>query len=145
MHDSPSLPYLVEQTAKNFRVGEVSGDKAYSSRKNLQLIEDVGAVPYIPFKKNVSGKADGSYLWKKMYHYFMYKHEEFLEHYHKRSNAEMVFHMIKTKFRDNLRSKTKTAQINELLCKILCHNICVVIQEMNELGIRGEFVVENEK
>jgi len=145
VHDSPSLPYLVEQTAKNFRVGEISGDKAYSSRKNLQLIADVGAVPYIPFKKNVSGKADGSYLWKKMYHYFMYKHEEFLEHYHKRSNAETVFHMIKTKFRDNLRSKTKTAQINELLCKILCHNICVVIQEMNELGIRGEFVLEERK
>ncbi len=77
-----------------------------------------------------------------MYYYFMYKHDEFKEHYHKRSNAETVFHMIKTKFRDNLRSKTKTAQINELLLKILCHNICVVIQEMNELGIKGEFVVE---
>ena len=142
VHDSPSLPHLVEQTAKNFKVSEVSGDKAYSSRKNLQLIEDVGAVPFIPFKKNVRGKRAGSGIWKKMYHYFMYRHDEFLEHYHVRSNAETVFHMIKTKFRDNLRSKTKTAQINELLCKILCHNICVVIQEVNELGIRGEFVVE---
>ena len=144
VHDSPSLPYLVEQTAKNFRVGEVSGDKAYSSRKNLQLIEDVGAVPFIPFKKNVRGKRVGCGIWKKMYHYFMYKHEEFLEHYHKRSNTETVFHMIKTKFKDNLRSKSKTAQVNELLCKILCHNICVVIQEMNELGIKGEFVIEEE-
>ena len=77
-----------------------------------------------------------------MYNYFMYKHEEFLEHYHKRSNAETTFHMIKTKFRDSLRSKSKTAQINELLCKVLAHNICVVIQEMNELGIKGEFMVE---
>lgn len=50
--------------------------------------------------------------------------------------------MIKTKFRDNLRSKTKTAQINELLLKILCHNICVVIQEISELGLKGEFVIE---
>ncbi len=145
VNDSPQLPYLVEETARNFKVGEVSCDKAYSSRKNLKAIEDVGAVPYIPFKKNVSGKAVGSFLWKKMYHYFLYKHEEFLEHYHKRSNVETVFHMIKTKFKDNLRSKTKTAQINELLCKILCHNICVVIQEINELGIRGEFVVEEGK
>jgi len=145
VHDSPSLPSLVEQTAKNFKVGEVSGDKAYSSRKNLQLIADVGAVPFIPFKKNVRGKRVGSGIWKKMYHYFMYKHDEFLEHYHKRSNVETVFHMIKTKFRDNLRSKTKTAQVNELLLKILCHNICVVIQEINELGIKGEFIVEKEK
>ncbi|HJX50698.1 MAG TPA: hypothetical protein VJ438_04505, partial [Candidatus Nanoarchaeia archaeon] len=59
--------------------------------------------------------------------------------------AETVFHMIKTKFRDNLRSKTKTAQVNELLCKVLCHNLCVIIQEINELGIRGKFVVEERK
>ena len=144
-NDSPSLPRLVEETAKTFRVGEVSGDKAYSSRKNLELIKNVGAVPYIPFKKSVTGKANGSMYWSKMYHYFMYKHDEFLEHYHKRSNAETCFHMIKTKFRDNLRSKTATAQINELLLKILCHNICVVIQEINELGVKGEFVVEDGK
>ncbi len=142
VNDSPSLPRLVEETAKTFKVGEVSGDKAYSSRSNLQAIEDVGAVPFIPFKKNVRGKRASVGIWKKMYHYFIYKHDEFLEHYHKRSNSETVFHMIKTKFKDNLRSKTKTAQINELLLKILCHNICVVIQEINELGVRGEFVVE---
>jgi len=139
--DSPQLPYLVEQTAKNFKVGEVSCDKAYSSRNNLQLIQDVGAVPYIPFKSNTSGKRSRGGAWKKMYHYYMFKHEEFLEHYHKRSNAETVFHMIKTKFKDSLRSKDKTAQVNELLLKCLCHNICVVIQEMSELGISGSFIV----
>ncbi len=144
VHDSPQLSHLVEETAKNFKVGEVVCDKAYSSRKNLQLIEDVGAVPYIPFRKDVKGKRAGGGAWKKMYHYFMYRHEEFLKHYHTRSNAETVFHMIKTKFKDNLRSKSKTAQVNELLCKILCHNLCVVIQEMAELGISGEFVVEKE-
>jgi len=101
----------------------------------------VGAVPFIPFKKNVRGKRASVGIWKKMYHYFIYKHDEFLKHYHKRSNAETCFHMIKTKFKDNLRSKSKTAQVNELLLKILCHNICVVIQEINELGVKGEFVV----
>jgi len=143
-NDSPQLSSLVRQTAETFEVKEVSCDRAYSSRKNLQLIEDVGALPLIPFKSNTSGRRDGgSGVWKKMYHYFMYKHEEFLKHYHARSNIETCFHMIKTKFRDNLRSKTPTAQVNELLCKILCHNICVVIQEINELGLSGEFVVEN--
>jgi len=139
-HDSPQLPHLVDETAKTFKVGEVICDKAYGSKANLQAIENAGAVPYIPFKKNANGKGLGT--WARMYHYFMYKHEEFMEHYHKRSNAETVFHMIKTKFKDNLRSKDRTAQTNELLLKILCHNICVVIQEMNELGIKGEFIIE---
>lgn len=76
------------------------------------------------------------------YHYFLYKHDEFLEHYHRRSNSETVFHMVKTKFRDNLRSKDSVAQVNELLLKFLCHNICVVIQEIAELGIKGEFSLE---
>lgn len=139
-HDSPQLASLFQKTAENFEVKEVSCDRAYSSKENLKLIDDEGAVPFIPFKSNVVGRARGSGAWKKMYHYFMYKHDEFLQHYHKRSNVETTFHMIKTKFKDNLRSKTKTAQINELLCKILCHNICVVIQEVNELGLKGEFI-----
>jgi transposase len=145
-NDSPQLSNLVEQTAKNFKVGEISCDKAYSSRKNLELIENVGAVPFIPFKKNVSGRRDrGSGTWKKMYAYFIYKHDEFLEHYHKRSNAETVFSSIKAKFKDNLRSKGRTAQVNELLLKILCYNITVVIQEISTLGISGNFISEERK
>ncbi|OLD28037.1 MAG: hypothetical protein AUJ04_02540 [Acidobacteria bacterium 13_1_40CM_3_55_6] len=38
-----------------------------------------------------------------------------------------------------LRSKTKTAQINEALCKVLAHNICCLIQSMFELEIKPEF------
>ncbi len=143
VNDSPSLPRLVEQTAKNFKVGEVSGDKAYNSRLNLQAIESVGAVPYIPFKKNVTGKRDGGTgIWKKMFYYFLYKHDEFLEHYHKRSNVESYFNMVKAKFSGALRSKKQTAQINELLIKILANNITIVIQEVNELGVRAEFKIE---
>ncbi len=51
--------------------------------------------------------------------------------------------MIKAKFGNNVRSKTWTAQVNEVLLKILCHNICVVIQEMYELGIEPNFVLKN--
>ncbi len=30
-------------------------------------------------------------------------------------------------------------QINELLCKVLCHNLCVLIQSFYELGIDARF------
>jgi len=29
--------------------------------------------------------------------------------------------------------------VNEVLCKIICHNICVLIQESHELGIEVRF------
>jgi len=40
---------------------------------------------------------------------------------------------------DHVRSKTDVAMVNEVLCKIICHNICCLIQESHELGIDAEF------
>ena len=78
-------------------------------------------------------------MWAKMFHYFQYRREDFLQHYHKRSNVESTFSMIKAKFRDHVRSKSDTAMVNEVLCKVVCHNICVLIQEMYELNIEPTF------
>ena len=74
----------------------------------------------------------------------MWKREEFLEHYHKRSNGETTFSMIKRKFGDTLRSKSDVAMTNEALCKVLCHNIVVLIHEMFELGIDPMFLGRGE-
>jgi len=133
-NDCPLLKPLVERTAKGFNVKEVSADKAYSSRNNIQLVDDMGATAYIPFKVTAKKRAGGSSAWKKMYHYFQFRRDEFLKHYHKRSNVETAFHMMKTKFKDSLRSKDGTAQVNEILLKVLCHNICVLIQEIHEFS-----------
>jgi hypothetical protein len=42
--------------------------------------------------------------------------------------------MNKAKFRDHVRSKGPDAMVNEVLCKIICHNICCLIQESMNLG-----------
>lgn len=152
--DSPYFKPLVEATAKNFVMQEVSADKAYLSAENLQVVVDNHAQPYIPFKRNSKPNwglgtqqqhnenarwRRKTTLWRRMYHYFEYNQTWFMQQYHKRSNVESTFSMIKAKFGDSLRSKTKTAQINEALCKILCHNLCCVIQSMFELNIKPEF------
>jgi transposase len=54
-----------------------------------------------------------------MFHFFSFKQDEFLAHYHKRSNVESTFGMIKRKFGDAVRSKTDVAMKNEALCKLL--------------------------
>jgi transposase len=63
-----------------------------------------------------------------MWHYYMFQRDTFLQHYHKRSNVETTFSMIKAKFGEVVRAKLPVAQVNEVLCKILCHNLCVLIQ-----------------
>ena len=42
---------------------------------------------------------------------------------------------IKRKFGDSVLSKTDTAMRNEVLCKILCHNLTCLIQEQETPGI----------
>ena len=74
-----------------------------------------------------------------MYHYYNFRRDEFLTHYHKRSNVESTFNMIKAKFCDHVRSKTDVAMTNGVLCKVLCHNICCLIQSMYELEIEPTF------
>jgi hypothetical protein len=96
--DTKLLPALVDATAQNFRLREVSADKGYGSLKNYQALG---------------------------------------------SNVESVFSMIKAKFRDHVRSKTNVAMVNEVLCKIVCHNICCLIQESHELGIDTAFWAAN--
>ena len=132
---------LLERTAKHFDVCEVCADKAYLSRKNLNAVESVGGMPFIPFKSNTLEPTEAG-AWAKMYHLFMYQREAYMEHYHKRSNIETAYSMIKGKFGSSLRSKSDTGQINEALCKILAHNICVLIQAMHALNIHPIFSSE---
>ena len=129
---------LVNETAKRFNVREVSADKAYSSFANMRLVDNKGAVPYIDFKSNATDKGKCE-IWNKMFHYYNLNRTDFMAHYHKRSNVETTFSMIKAKFGGFVRSKLPVAQTNEVLCKILAHNICCLIQSNYELGIEADF------
>lgn len=136
--DATQLISLFDKTSENFEIAELSGDKAYLSQKNINHIGNYGAVPFIPFKTTSIRKTNKT--WAMMYHYFSLHNDEFMKHYHKRSNVESTFSMIKAKFGDSLRSKTDVAMRNETLCKIICHNICVLINESAQLGINIDFV-----
>ncbi len=137
VHDAPMLPGLLESTSRQFRMIEVSADKAYLSNANLEEIERLGAYPYIPFKSNTTG--EGSPMWKRLYAYFTLNEEAFNRHYHQRSNVETTFSMIKGKFGDSVRSKSEPGQVNEIMLKVLCHNICVLIQATHQLGVTPNF------
>jgi transposase len=137
-HDSPILPALVAATVPHFNVEQVSADKGYSSLNNVETIASLGATPFVAFTCNAKGNSK-SPLWNKACHYFQMNREEFLEQYHRRSNAESTFSAIKRKFGEIIRSKTPVAQRNELLLKVLCHNIVVLVHEIHESGVAPMF------
>lgn len=132
--DSPQFIPLVKETARGgFEIGEVSADKAYGSLENFEALTKIGGEAYIAFKANATGKIGGAF--ERAFHYFQFNQEEYMNHYHKRSNVESTFSMVKRKFGDAVRSKVDAAMINEVLCKFICHNLCCLIMEQETLGI----------
>jgi transposase len=140
--DYNQFPALVAATAENFELRDVTADKAYLGKSNLQAVADAGGTLYIPFKKTpaIHAVANRQPLpwapaWTKMYHQFAYQRDTFLAHYHQRSNVECTFSMIKRKFGDSLRSKSDVGQFNEVLCKVIAHNLYVLIACIHEIGL----------
>jgi len=145
--DSPELPALVATTAKRFALPEVSADKAYIGNANLAAIETAGAIPFVPFKSN--SRSAGSPAWRRMWGLFLYRSDEFMAAYHKRSNVEATFSAIKRKFGGSVRSKKYVAQVNEILCKVLCHNLrlasltrCTSLGSSRTLGLGSRGVID---
>ena len=135
--DCPQFKPLMATTSENFTVREASGDKAYLSVENVEAIAAMGGQAFIAPKSNTTGGAGG--LFEKMFHYYQYRREEFLAHYHKRSNAESTFSAVKRKFGDAVRSRNDVAMANEVYCKFICNNLCSVILSQIELGIEAVF------
>lgn len=136
--DAPMLPGLVQATAKTFTVREVSADKAYASVDNFGAVDGVGGTLYAAFKANATGAAGG--LFEKAFHLFSLNKDEYLAHYHKRSNVESTFSMVKRVLGDSVRAKTELAMKNEVLAKFVCHNIRCVVSAIYELGINPVFL-----
>lgn len=123
-NDTTFMRPLLASTQGNFPMREVSADKAYCSKSNMAAIEEVGATPYIPFRGSLPsvqapmpGLEEGVSIFRKMQYLFAYQRDTFLAPYHKRSNVECTFSMIKRKFGGHLRSKSETGQTNEICAR----------------------------
>jgi transposase len=141
--DSPQMPGLLETTAEGFNVKEVAADAAYASADNFNAADAAGATLYAAFKSNTTGAAGG--VFEKMFLTFLMNREEYLKHYHARSNVESTFSAVKRKFGEGVRSKTDVAMRNEVLAKFVAHNICCCITEWYTLGIEPAFGCRNNR
>lgn len=142
-NDSPHFAPLMQAGASAFTIATVTADKAYGSRANVALAASLGASPYIALRSNAQASAARAFnsttrdstAWRWLYHLYNLHRDEFLARYHARSNAESTFSSMKRVFGDTLRSKTRVAQTNELLLKVIVHNIVCLIHSMLELDV----------
>ncbi len=144
VNDQTRFEPLAKDTARNFEIRDFSGDKGYLSGKNFAIVKDLGGQAFLPFKKNTTAsstsKSGYRSYFKEAHRFFKEHKEEYLNHYHKRSNIESTFSMIKRKFGNNVKCKKETSQDNEILSKVLAHNICVLVQEIFLNNITIDFI-----
>lgn len=123
-HDSPEFKRLMKHLPK---VGDVYGDKGYSSRNNCQIIADKQGTPYLHFRDNATNKAKGKPAWIISIRAYKKNIEQWLGIYHARSIVESVFSSIKRRWGSFLRSRRKWMQKKELSLKVLSYNIKQVL------------------
>jgi transposase len=111
-NESPYFEELLAKTAKRYaRVGLVAGDAAYLSRHNCNLVAALGGVARFYPKKGTTLRQKGSPAWRKMLEELTADPQKWLEDYHKRSNVEGSFSILK---RDNpLALRKKLAERRE--------------------------------
>jgi transposase len=145
--DAPEFgPLLRGAVEWGFHPSRVVADKGYMSAENYALAAGMGIEPVIPFRagtvSNEVNRIRGvtkPEAWTKAYHLFQANRGEFNRRYHARSNVESVFSALKRKFGENIRSRTSVSQVNEVLAKLICYNLTVVVHEMFENGIAPYF------
>lgn len=60
-------------------------------------------------------------------------------HYHRRSLIESTNSSMKRILNDTLKGKTDMTQINEIMCRVVCHNLRVLEECMLQFGVKPDF------
>ena len=76
---------------------------------------------------------------KRMFHAFRTEDPKVLHAYHRRSNVETVMFMIKVQFGDSVTARSVTGATNDLLAKVLCHNLASLVMAIARYKIQAKF------
>lgn len=113
------------------RLSVVRADAAYLSRDNVQMVEDMGAVPYIKPKSSSTMESKGRFAWRHMQFRYRKDKEAFLKEYNQQRRIEAFFSRFKRRF-GPVKSRIGTMRRREVWMKILILNILVVAGERIE-------------
>jgi transposase len=112
------------------------GDTIYSTEPMLEAILAFGAEPVIPFKSiYTAARLPASPLMRRFYKQLLADPEAVRNRYRYRVLIEAEISALKRRFSENLRSREPIARVNEILFKVLCHNICCIVHAVKEHGL----------
>ncbi|MCD6203136.1 MAG: transposase [Methanophagales archaeon] len=113
-HDSPVFKEMMDDVES---VDKMTGDPAYLSRDNCEIVADKGGKPYFKPKKNVTPKPKGSQAWKEMIMEWLEKTKKFLREYHIRSVIEAMIWSFKCIVGDIVRFRKNKNILAEIILK----------------------------
>jgi len=106
----------------------LTADSGYLSKKNCNVVDDRGGVPFIKPKRNVRANARGSFAWMRMVHLFREQPKVFFRVYGLRNRVEAGWHSLKCITGDFLRGRTFQTATAEVWSKIVCYNLIWTIR-----------------
>jgi hypothetical protein len=123
-HESLYFKSLLLDTARRYsRVDLVSGDSAFLSRVNCDLVAGVGAAARFYPKRNSRLCSKGSRAWREMLEELNLDPQRWLEGYHRRSNVEGCFSMFKRDYPLSLRKELDMRRQQEAFSRACNLNI----------------------
>ncbi|MFH1579766.1 MAG: hypothetical protein ABIE25_06375 [Thermoplasmatota archaeon] len=104
-----------------------NGEK--SKQDIIQLVEDMGAIPYMKPKSSSTMKSKGKFAWRHMHFRYRQDQEGFLREYNQQRRAEAFFSKMKRRFGSSIRSRNGTMRRREVWMRILILNMLAVTSE----------------
>lgn len=127
-NDSPLFAPLLEQTAERFQhIEDVELDAGFISRENCQLIDAVGATPYIFPKTGITLNQNGAPAWKKMLLALINDPQAWLRSYHRRSQNECFFSSHKRRFARPILKRITLRRSIQAFGRVTVTNITMLI------------------
>ena len=123
-NESPYFQPLLSETPRRYECLErVLGDGAFASRYNCSLVADVGGVPRLYPRKNVTLRMFGSVAWQQMLLALVEDPQQWLREYHSRSVVESAFSVLKRDYPIPLRRKILCRRKQEAFIRVCNYNL----------------------
>jgi transposase len=136
--DAPVTERLVSHMVDDgYTIAKFTGDAAYISAENVELITNLDGVPYFMFRRGMNGRSSPALT--ALYKRFTGDFQHYMDEYHSRSLSETVFGIIKMQWGASIAARTPYAIYNWLMCRVICHNISRVVRAICEFNIEPQF------